>query len=436
MPSVFNRAHPDYTVREIRREELPWMMRRNIWTGVLGSLFYTYMGSGIYFTAFSREMGMERYQFGILSALIALAAPLMLLSSAIEERCGQRKYPWFVLASASRACFAPFLMAFLVPLRPWHIITLCVLATALANMAGPIWYSWTWGYIPSDIFGRFWARRTFWITLVGLAFGLLFGALINRAPQHYKLEAITFVFAVLFAFGFIDLIFHRKIPESPRHRGEHRTLAKMMNTLKNAQFRTWMLALTIWTFCVSIAGPFCVPYMMYDLGYQEKFLAATVITIVVPSIASLVTLNLWGKIADLWDPRKLVAICYACWASIPLFYHLATPQNANLMIGISWLLAGIFPAGVSVATPLITSKLAGDDKTMPVAMLTVVIAIGRVLGSALGTLIVTNVDVRAVFPVSLAARYTAAFIIFLLIVWRPAQQKDTPSIALEHGGKR
>jgi len=420
MPSVFSLKHPDYRPRQIQGHELPWMMRRNIWTGVLGALFFTYMGWGIYFTAFCREMGMEKYQFGILRALISLTAPLMLFASAIEERYGQGKYPWFILASLSRACFAPFLIGFLVPLSPWLIIVLCVLAMALGRLAAPMWYSWTWRYIPNDIFGRFWAKRTFWTMLVSSVMGLLFGVLINKAPDHYRLEAITVVFAVLFALGFIDLFYHRKIPETPRAASAGSTLSKMARTLKSKPFRNWMLALTIWTFSMGIAGPFCVPYMMYDLSFQEKFFAATVLTILIPSFVSLATLRFWGSIADRWDPRKLVVIAYGFWASIPLFYYLATPDNAMLMLGIAWAVSGAFPAAVSVASPLITSRLAGEDKTMPVAMLNVMVSVGAAAGAALGTFIVARWGVRSTFVVSLAARYTAAFLIFLLLVCGPA----------------
>ena len=159
---------------------------------------------------------------------------------------------------------------------------------------------------------------------------------------------------------------------------------------------------------------------MPSLNFQERFLAATVLTILIPALGSLLTLNLWGKIADRWDPRKLVVIAYGFWAAIPLFYYLATPHNAMLMLGIAWGLGGVFPAAVSVASPIITSRLAGEDKTMPVAMLNVAVSIGATAGAALGTFIVVHWGVRSAFVTSLAVRYTAALLIFLLVICAPA----------------
>jgi len=427
--------HWDFKPREVKREEIPWMLRRQVWTGVLGSLFAIYMGSGIYFTMFCREMGMEPYQFGILSALVALMAPLMLFSASIEEWFGARKYPWFVLATASRACFAPFLLGAFLKLNPWMIIALCVLATAFSYLAAPIWLSWTWDYIPSDIFGRFWARRHFWAKLVGSAFGLFFGVMVAMAEPGRKIHIIIAVFALLFALGLTDLIFHRKIPETPRRAKKGSAYAKALATLKNRPFRRWMVALAIWSLATAVSGPFCIPYMMYDLGFHEKFLTATILTIVIPSAGTLLTLKFWGRIADKWNPRNILVICYACWACIPLFYYLSTPDNAVLTLGIAWAAAGIFPAGVLVASSLVSSRMAGEDKTMPVAMLTVCVSLARAAGSGIGTLLVTTVGVHYTFAVSLGARYTAVAAILVLLLYVPMMESGRRPVPVRVGSR-
>ena len=95
MATALHRSSSIYDVREIRPEEIPWMLRRNIWTGVLGSMSMTLMTSGMFFTVYCQRMGMQTYQFGVLSTLAYLMLPISLFSGCVEERFGQRKYPWF-----------------------------------------------------------------------------------------------------------------------------------------------------------------------------------------------------------------------------------------------------------------------------------------------------------------------------------------------------
>ena len=438
VPALIDPNHADYRPRQLRAEEIPWMLHRNIWTGVLGELFYIYLTSGIYFTAFCQAMGMQDYQFGVLGALVALSTALMLFASLIEVKFGGRKYPWFVLSGISRACFFPFVLGFFVPLNPWLIIALYVFGMALARLGEPLWFSWVYGYVPSEMMGRFWARRSFWAVVGSCSFGLSAAILIRALPDEYTMQVITAAFALLIVGGMVDLYFHRQIPEGPRTATEHGALAKALATFKNASFRRWMIAVCSWSFAVCVSGPFCLPYMMKDLGFREDFLGAAVLVTILPAAGSLMTLRLWGKAADRWDPAKLVVVCYAVWASLPLFYWLADGPHTFLLLAVCWALAGVFPRAVFVLSSVLTPRLAGEDRTMPVAMLAVMASVGGACGSLVGTVIVKNFGIVQVFPASLVARYLAVFVVFFLIVYLPRRSRARASrpaeeVSPQHG---
>jgi predicted MFS family arabinose efflux permease len=111
------------------------------------------------------------------------------------------------------------------------------------------------------------------------------------------------------------------------------------------------------------------------------------------------------------------------WSLIPLFFYLATPENALPVMGVVWGISGVFPAAVSLAIPLVTARLSGLDKTMPAALTSIVISLGCAAGSAAGTLMLHTWKVRDVFMASFAGRSTVVLAMFLLLVYRPARMR-------------
>lgn len=427
MASALHPDHPLYQVRPVRDDEIPWMLQRNIWTGVLGSLSVTFLTNGVFFTAFCQQLGMKHYQFGILSTLVSLTLPLSLFSAAIEEKFGQRKYPWFVLAMLSRLLLLPMLLGYFTNISPWVIVGAVVGMMSMSRLIAPLWLSWTWDYIPNDSFGRFTAKRNFWITLCRAAVALGGAALVHMAPENDRLQIISVVFTGLLALGIIDLIYHVQIPEPPRQVSGSKTLSKLLTALRNAPFRNLLLAAGIWYFAMFVGSPFCVPYMMEELGLGDNFILATILVYAVPAVGTLLTLPVWGRLSDRVHPGLVMGGCCLFWAFIPLFYYHAGPGNGLIVLAGAWIIAGIFPAGYMVAQPLLTRRLSGEDKTMPSAMLLMVAALGGVVGSGVGTLIVRAHGVTGAFAVSFAARIAAAVVMGLLLAYRPLVRRRRAS---------
>ena len=428
---IFKRTHPLYRPREISREELPWMLRRNVWTATLGTIAIGNLTGGPFFTAYCQEMGMPQYMFGLLTTFMMLMTFLMLLSPAIEEHFGQRKYPWFVFATASRSVFAIFILGLFVKLNPWIIVLTIVGWAALANLASPLWESWAWSYIPGRRFARFWARRNFWCTLALTASALAVAPIINHMPHEGRAMGISALFAVLLVVGMLDVLFHVKIPESPRQARPAGSLSKIREAFSNPPFRLWVFAVAVWYFGVMVAGPFCLPYMLYDLGFKDDFFIYTVLTTALPAACTLLTLRYWGRAVDSRYRGTIVVVSSVFWTAIPLFYFLATPQNSIRMLGAAWIIGGIFPFGVILAVPLITKSLSGEDKTMPAAIVSIAANVGMMFGAGLGTFIARAYSVRDTFAVSLVLRAVGAFLFFLIMVYRPLGREKANQLPLQ-----
>ncbi len=419
MPSIFQRTHPLFQPREIRPEELRWILRRNISTSVLGSVSVSYVTSGVFFTAFGQEMGMTKYHFGVLGTVLAAMGLMRLFASAIEERAMSRKYPWFILVTLSRFVLVPFVLGLFMRINPWAIIALMAFHTALLKLAAPMWQSWTWGYIPSGTFAGFWAKRQFWLRLSNTAFGLGAAVLFDRVPEQYRRQALSVLFAVLIAVGFLHVLCHVRIPEPLRTAPPSGSLSKIADVFRNRPFRNLVLVAGLWSFAAMISGPFTNPYMLEDLGLGRNLLIPVVLNQVVPTAGALLALRFWGRTLDTRHPGVVMTLCGAFWCTIPLFFYLANPNDRTgviCLLAAARVVGGIFPVGFGLAKVLLAARMSGEDKTMPAAVIFAMQGVGGMLGAAVGTYFISTAEARGVFALSFAVRVIVVFVAFLLLV--------------------
>jgi MFS family permease len=371
---------------------------------------------GPFFTGYGLNMGMTEELFGLLATLRAPMVLVSLLASSVEQRCGHRKYPWFILSLASRLVLAPLLLGFLVTVPPAAIVAIAVASALLGSVGGPLWLSWTWAYIPGERFGRFWAKRSMWSTLAAMPFAMAGALAVHVVPSTYQTEVFCVIFALLLAGGVIDLLFHVRIPEPPVDEPPSPSRSKIRAAMRYTPLRNTLLSATIWTFGLMLGSPFCLPYMMNELGYQADLLKAAFLSVVVLSLGSLSSLWLWGRLADRVGPRLVVVICYACWSVVPMLYFLAPVERSfPWMLG-AWTVSGVFPGGAMLAITMLTVRHSGRDKTMPAALMQIVPVLGGMLGGALGTWIVAYWGTsRAAFWVSFWGRCTGAVVAFILL---------------------
>lgn len=424
MSSRRQRQLPLFEPREPGPDELPGILRRNIWTGVLGNVSVSYMTAGVFFAAYCKLQGMQPYQFGVLRALVAASSLLMLFSPGLEERFGRRKLPWFLLVLASRLVLLPLALGLALGISPAVIVLIVVVHACGAKAGSPLFLSWSWNYVPGHQAARFWARRTFWIKLARMAFGLAAGLAARQIAPPDQRTFLTAVFVFLLALGIADIVLHVRIPEPPRRAGPSGSLSKVADALKNAPFRNWLLVSALWSFAAGISGPFGVPYLYYKLGFEGKYLQVVLLSVVIPSVFSLAVLPMWGRLLDTRRPMVLIVICSAFWPLIPLLFFLAPvgrPAAAFWFLAGAWAVAGVFPAAVAVARQAMTAQLCGVDKTMPAAVYWVGLAVGQSIGAWVGALVVREYDMRGVFFVSSAARAVVAFAMYLLLVYRPTR---------------
>ena len=408
-----------YKTRRIQHHELPWIRKRHIWTGALGHIYGTLLApTSVYFTFFCFALGMSKFQFGIMRALTAFAVSIQVFSWVFEERWGNRKYPWYMFCIASRMCYVPIVFSNWIPISPTGIIVLCAISAAFAHLSFPSWYSWLYDLIPEQEFARFMARRSALIQIftIGLALGAAIG--MQSSSDEQKLQTVRWVFAVGLFLGLIDLIFHVRIPEPHETVGNHdrRFFKVIAQPLADRKFRPWMIVYALWIFAISIAGPFCVPYMLKELGFEDRFFALVLISVGLMQISGFVALLFWGKIIDTLGSRNCVLLCYAVWALMPVFYILSAYFYPNVLMVIAWTLSGVFVNGALIVNETVVSALtSGKKRSAYVALVTICASIFGGIGTLAGSLILKYTSIWHVFPVSLVVRLISFGIVAVVI---------------------
>ena len=87
--------------RDVYPAELPGVMRKHIYTGVMGSTFFTLIG-GLFYIEYGNTIGLTRLLWGAMWMISGCALASQLLSAYITERIRRRKLLWFLTALAGR----------------------------------------------------------------------------------------------------------------------------------------------------------------------------------------------------------------------------------------------------------------------------------------------------------------------------------------------
>jgi hypothetical protein len=198
--------------------ERPGIMRKHIYTGVMGSIWVSLI-SGIFFVYFGEGIGLTRFQWGVMAAGSSWLISTQLISALVIQRTGRRKLIWFWFAFTERSVrLAGILLAFWLwrAGRPYAGIVL-IAAICLSDLFGtassPPWFSWLADIIPPEEHGAFWGRRSAWIAMAVVAVVIAAAAIANHVAEPHKLQVVVGLFVVATIIGLADLVIHGTIPE-------------------------------------------------------------------------------------------------------------------------------------------------------------------------------------------------------------------------------
>lgn len=328
--------------------ELPSVMRKHIYTGAMGNVWATLI-SGLFFVYFGTTVGVTEFQWSLMAGLSSWLISAQLVSAVLTERTGRRKVIWFAFAVAERTLRLVGILLALWLYSHNHgrsalvLIAAVCLANFMGTMSSPPWLSWLADIIPEDRHGSFYGRRSAWIAVSVVAVVVPSGYLLDRIPEAHKLQAVTLVFVGATVIGLLDLLIHGTLPEPPMELAPRtRVLQAMLTPLRDPAFRPWLIFNGCWTFSMTTGGVLATIFFVEDLQLKKNFLGGAVVVTSVGLIGSVITGQWSGRLVDRLGPKRMLYWGHMVWASLPLFWVLATPATA-----LAWLTAASLVGGSS-----------------------------------------------------------------------------------------
>jgi MFS family permease len=337
----------DFDPRPIDPVELPGIMRRHIYTGAMAGVYGTFT-NGIFLIAFGNALGVTVLQWGVHGAITCFALALQIISAHFGACHGRRKLLWWAAESTARLLKTVALVSALAfyaygypGAAAMSLITWLCISSMFSAVAAPVWYSWLVDIIPERVHGRFMGRRDLWISLLTVAAVIPAGWAIDAFGDELKTTVLAAIFLAGVVLGILDVSLHRVIPEPPTDRDSGTSLwARLRVPLHDPEFRPWLTFVGVWNFAMFLGGALSGIYFIENLGLRDNFLGGAVVLIVVPLLAVVFTSKWLGALVDSIGVKRMLVLSHFCWALLPAFWVLATPQTAIFWLGLSSIIGG------------------------------------------------------------------------------------------------
>ena len=374
--------------RVVCPSELPRIMRKHIYTGAMGNIWASLI-SGIIFVFYGTSIGITRFQWGVMTGLSSWLLATQLVSAHLTERTGRRKVIWFWFAITDRSLR---LVGILIAYVLWHagwphpgviLITAICVANFVGTMASPPWLSWLADIIPAEQHGTFLGRRSAWIAVSVIAVVSAAAWVVDWTPDGHKVYVAFAVLVFATVVGILDLIIHGTIPEPEMAMPvRNHFWLQMLLPLRDQAFRPWLVFNVAWTFGMSLGGSLVTIYFLDDLGIRNNFLGGTLAFTCLSLVGSLLTGRWSGRMVDRVGIRPVLWVGHLFWASLPVFWLLATPGAALIWIGVPSLIGGIAStAALNAANKLITRVPPAESRATYIAVSTSLASIAAGLGA-------------------------------------------------------
>jgi MFS family permease len=351
--------------------------------GVFGAAWMNLI-SGAPFVNYARKLGASTFVFGLLSSLPFLGVLAQLPASYIVERVRRRKSLFIVCGIAQRSLwFGAAAIPWVIPhehahLRVGALLAVLMLSSTLGNASTPAWLSWFADFVPVQIRGRYLGNRAALATLTGVVTSGIAGYVLDRSGSY---TAFTIIFCVAAVFGLMDIVLFFAVRETAmveREGPPWRLRNVVSEPLSNRPFRRYLVYAFSEAFMFGIAGPF---FWLMGLEVLEigNFWSNFYI-MMVPMIATAVTLPLWGSACDRFGSRPLVSLGTLMTVAFPLCWLLATPSHFHTALAIAAVIGGGFGAAILVADMnMLMSLTPRVNRSAYIAMLSLASALGWVI---------------------------------------------------------
>lgn len=328
----------------------------------------TALTGGAFLVAMALMMGATNFQIGVLAALPTFTNIFQLLSIWLVRKYNNRRAVAVICAFLARF---PLLIIGIFPFISSSASSVEVLIFFLffyyffGSIAGPCWNSWMKDLVPEKMLGTYFSHRTRLTQTLNVIMSLSIAFMLDLVKKYYP-GAILSTYACMFIAGGIIGIsgayFLSRTAEPESKRANENIFRLFKRPLQNVNFRNLLIFNSAWVFALNIATPFFSVYMMKTIGLPLSYIIGLGI---LTQISSIISLKLWGKYADSYSNKTIIAIgaplyilCIVAWC----FVGVSSNEYTNIgLLAIINILTGFATAGINLSLTNIGLKLAPKE---------------------------------------------------------------------------
>jgi len=327
--------------------------RAVLFEGVLTTTFVCINGAmigSVFLTKFFLKLGATSLEIGILAALPQLAYIGQFMGSYYIEKYGNRKnfcittsfiqkMLWFVIA-----VIPLFLPQIRTHSRIWLLFAIIFISSLFGALSGSAWVSWMADFIHPETRGKFFGRRNMLAGLVTLCIPIAVGKYLD---VHNDLSNYAFIFSLAALTGLAGSFCLKNVPKVKMEtRSDLQFVDIIKAPLQNYNFRIFLYFTITWTLGTTILFPYITVFLLRELSASQYNVG---ILIALSAITNIIFTPMWGHISDRFGHRPVLVICVLFSSFLPLGYLVTTANNYMLVVGIIFMLAGIFWSGIGLS---------------------------------------------------------------------------------------
>ena len=320
----------------------------------------------------------------------------------------------------------------------WFLAAAVFVSQSARMVATSFWMPYLADLIPPPLRGRYFGRMRRLLRIASLSAILLAGFALGTEPDMWRFYLIFIVGIFLQA---IRLVYTRRLPSIPSQRtGEAESLwENLRRPFGDTDYRRYLLFLFFVYLINTATTPFMVPYLRVDLGFPASH---TVYTSACIALGSIISLVLWGNLADRRGSRFVFLLSIVAMAASFLSFVLlpvgSTRGYMYAAAAFGFLLRGISLSGLGIAYTLRTMNAA--KKSYRGSYITVarfIVGISATIGPLTGGILLEHLPGETTVagsPVFTKRIYflvmccTMLSLVFLIKLLRPLAEKRTREI--------
>ncbi len=309
-------------------------------------------GAETYFGAFGIFLNASAIQIGLLAALPPFFGSIcQLFSLTILEVLKSRRF-LIVVAARLQAVILPLiaLLPFVVGSPTDAVPFLIILVLCYQGALGltmPLWNSLIGDLVPAELRGRFFGFRNQRAGISSLCALLSAGFVLSRFAQ-WNLTALGYAFvfccACLCRLYSAYWLSQYNDPPYDSQPESYFTFFEFVSRPRYSNFARFVFFFSCIHFGSAFSAPFFAVYMLRDL--QFSYSTFTLITAVV-TITQILTLQNWGRVADIFGSKKILTLCSFGVALNPMLWMLS--HNLWFLVCVQ-IYSGFMWAGFNLAS--------------------------------------------------------------------------------------